>query len=227
MRLTTFIICLLAPMIIFGQTERKKGPIEIINPPVSQDRFIFELHNDMFLEIPGNMDIRPWSPGVNAHIMYDYPLGKSVMSFAWGYGFSSFNLHTNGEFERDGLSPDEFVRFYPFPENYEYKKNKVSANFLEIPIEFRLRTRGDRPFKMSVGGKVGYLVNIHTKTRDDDGKRKFYQVPEINRWRYGVVGRIGIGRWSLFSFYSVSTFLLPDKGVELNPLTIGLSIALI
>jgi hypothetical protein len=207
------------------QTQSK--PRTLLDPPASQDRFIVELHNDMFLDSPEGMDVRGWSPGFNAYVMYDYPFGESPVSFAWGYGFSSFNVHLNGNFVRDTTSVAEFVEFMPFDENYDYDKHKISANFIEVPLEFRLRTRGSSPFKISVGGKVGYLVNIHTKTIDDDGKRKFYQIPEINRLRYGLVGRIGVGRFSAYGFYALSTFLNDGKGVELTPITLGISIALL
>lgn len=215
----------LSALLSFSQD--KSSPRTLIDAPATQDRFIIELHNDMFLETPPGMDVRPWSPGINAYVMYDYAFTEeSVLSFAWGYGFSSFNIHCNGQFQRDN-TPEEYVRFIPFPENYSWDKNKFSANYLEIPVEFRLRTKHQSPFKISLGGKVGYLVNIHTKTIDEDGKRKFYQLPEINKLRYGATAKIGVGRWSLFGFYSVSPFLNEGEGVPLNAFTAGISIALL
>lgn len=223
-RLIFFILFLFA---LSAQAQDSIDSESSAEPMYIKDRLTIELHNDLFLDTPEGMEVRPWSPGVNAYVMYDYNLIKNVVSFAWGYGFSSFNVHLNGNFERDTLTSSEFVRFEPFGDNYGWEKHKLSANFLEIPVEFRLRTRGRTPFKISLGGKVGYLVNIHTKTIDDDGKRKLYQVPEINRWRYGLYGKIGLGRLSLSGFYSLSTFLNEGEGVELIPLTIGLSIALL
>lgn len=201
-------------------------PDSVVVERYIQDRLIVELHNDLFLETPPGMEVRPWSPGINAYVLNDYPIGESPISFAVGLGFSSFNVHLNGNFERDTLSSNEFVRFQPFAENYNWDKHKISANYLEIPLELRLRTRGGSPFKLSIGGKVGYLVNVHTKTIDDDGKRKFYDVPEINRWRYGLCAKLGVGRLSINGFYSLSTFLNEGAGTELIPITIGLSLAI-
>ena len=45
-------------------------------PPTGQDRFIVEFHNDGFLNLAPGMEIRPYSPGINAHIFYDYPFAK-------------------------------------------------------------------------------------------------------------------------------------------------------
>jgi hypothetical protein len=209
-----------------SKVEESRGMRALIEPPVSQDRFIFELQTGMFLAPVAGMEIRPWSPGLNAYIMYDYQLGKSPISFAWGYGFSSFNIHINGRFIEDTLQTG-FVNFQPFSDDYSWKKNKISVNFLEIPIEFRLRTRTQSIFKISLGGKFGYAVNIHTKTVDDEGKRKFYQVPELNRFRYGLTARIGVGRFSAYGFYSLSPFLKHNRGTELTPVAIGLTIQLL
>lgn len=219
--------CLFSFHAFAQENASQSKPRTLLDPPATQDRFIVELHNDMFLDAPDGMDIRLWSPGFNAYVMYDYTISESVLSFAWGYGFSSFNIHLNGNFTRDTTGVSEFVDFTPFEDSYSYDKHKISANFIELPIELRLRTRGSSPFKLSVGGKIGYLVNIHTKTIDGDGKRKFYQLPEINRLRYGLVGRIGVGRFSAFGFYALSTFLNEDRGVELTPITVGISIALL
>jgi hypothetical protein len=158
--------------------------------------------------------------------MYDYPFGNSPISFAWGYGFSSFNIHHNGEFDRDSLN-NGFVIFQAYSPGYSYKKNKLSANYLEVPIEFRVRTKGKNNFKLYLGAKAGYLVNIHTKVVDDDGKRKYYQVPETSRLRYGATVRLGMNQVALFGCYSFTPFLKENKGVELIPITLGLSFFLI
>lgn len=208
----------------FSQIENK--PVRPWRAPTGQDRFIIELHNDAFLQTADSMEIQLYSPGFDAHIMYDYPFSeRSIFSFAWGYGFSSFNIHHNGSFEADESTGDTFFR--PLPENYSYRKNKVSVNFVEVPIEFRLRTRGLKQFKMAFGAKVGYVVNVHTKIVDDGGKRKYYQLPNLLRYRYGLSAKIGVGRFNLSGFYSLSPFLEEGRGPELVPFSLGLSVVLL
>lgn len=223
MKHIVLLLCMLMPFLGLSQSNQRQGPL---NAPAGQDRFLLDFHNDLFLTLAPGMEIRPYSPGINASIMYDYPFGTSAISFAWGYGFSSFNIHHNGRFDRD-VEEEGFVKFYPYPDGYEYAKNKLSANFVEIPIELRLRTKGNNKFKLYLGGKVGYLVNIHTKIIDEDGKRKYYQLPETSRLRYGATARIGMNRIALFGFYSFSPFLKENKGVELIPVTVGLTFFLI
>lgn len=203
-------------------TPRQKVPWR---PPTGQDRFIVEFHNDGFLDLAPGMETRAYSPGINAYILYDYPFTeKSIFSFAWGYGFSSFNVHHNGEFLEDSLKMTNFV---PFPDDYDYSKNKVSNNFLEIPIELRIRTRGLRQFKMALGAKAGYVVNVHTKIIDDGGKRKAYQIPNLLKYRYGLTAKIGVGRFMLHGFYSLTPFLEEGTGPELIPFTVGFRVNLL
>lgn len=207
-----------------GQIESK--PVLPWRAPTGQDRFIIELHNDAFLGSTDSMEIKLYSPGFDAHIMYDYPFSQNgTFSFAWGYGFSSFNIHHNGNFEKEENSGDTFFR--PLPQNYSYRKNKVSVNFIEVPLELRFRTRGMRQFKMAVGAKVGYVVNVHTKIVDDGGKRKYYQLPNLMRYRYGLSAKIGVGRFNLSGFYSLSPFLEEGRGPELVPFSLGLSLVLL
>ena len=218
--LIVFGICLSAQT--SDDASRQKLPWR---PPTGQDRFIVEFHNDGFLNLAPEMETRPYSPGINAHIFYDYPFAKkSIFSFAWGYGFSSFNVHHNGEFLEDSLKITQFV---PFPKDYNYSKNKASNNFLEIPIELRIRTRGLRQFKMAFGAKAGYVVNVHTKIIDDGGKRKAYQIPNLMKYRYGLTAKIGVGRFMLHGFYSLTPFLEENNGPELIPFTLGCRVNLL
>lgn len=222
--LTVFLVAF--AMNISAQTtddaQRQRVPWR---PPTGQDRFIVEFHNDGFLNLPPGMETRAYSPGINAYIFYDFPFTeKSIFSFAWGYGFSSFNVHHNGEFLEDSLKMTNFV---PFSDDYDYSKNKVSKNFLEIPVELRIRTRGLRQFKMAFGAKVGYVVSAHTKIIDDGGKRKAYQVPNLQKYRYGLTAKVGVGRFMLNGFYSLTPFLEEGQGPELIPFTLGFRINLL
>lgn len=202
-------------------------PTEVWNPPIGQDRFLLSFNNDMWLDVPEGVELRPYSPGISTHIMYDYRFGKSPISFAWGYGFSSHNVHSNAAFVTDSLNGDEFIKLVPFDNSYSYKKNKLSTNYVEIPLELRLRTKGDNQFKLYLGGKVGYLVSAHTKTKDNDGKRKFYGMDNINELQYGVTAKIGLNMIALSGYYALTPLLEEGKGDQFTPISIGLTFFLL
>lgn len=187
-----------------------------------KDRLFLEPHLDRWLEVPEGIEQRTWSLGFDASFLWDIPFGNSPMSFGIGIGVSSFNVHHNGQFaENDSLNVTEFT---PFPDDYEYDKNKLSLNYLELPLELRLRTKGKQPFRFTVGAKVGWLFDAHTKTKDDEGTRKFKQVANTLPYRYGVFGRVGYSWFSLVGFYSLSPVFEDGKGPELVPISFGVSI---
>jgi hypothetical protein len=221
------IVALLAPFISLAQEDDRDVKARPWQPPVSQDRFILDFNNDMWLEYPDSIETRPYSLGIGSYIMYDYIIGKSPISFAWGYGFSSHNIHHNGVFVEDSLDGKPYTKLLPLPSDYDYKKNKLAATYVEVPIELRFRTRGSSPFKLYLGGRVGYLVNLHSKTKDDDGKRKFYGLEGQDRLRYGLTGRIGVGQININCFYGLSTLLLEGEGDRIVPWSLGLSIFLL
>jgi hypothetical protein len=192
-----------------------------------EDKVLLELTNDMWLDLPEGVELRTLSLGFKAYFFTDYTFGReSIFSFAWGFGISADNVHSNAawvqdEFE-DGTTGDQVLT--PFDENYEYEKNKFVTTYLELPIELRLITKGRSPFKWAVGFRVGYLLSDHQKIIDPEGKRKFYNFEHVNRLRYGVNTRIGIGRVALTGFYSLVPLIEEGKGSEVIPISIGLSV---
>lgn len=212
---------------------------DLLTTPVTQDRFVVQFTNDMWLDAPDSVEFRNVSLGFSAYIMHDYAFGESALSFAWGYGFSSHNIHSNGEFRTDTLEGTAQSIFRPFPENYSYRKNKLSVNYLEIPIELRLRTgkRKERKtwdyqaekesvgpqFNMAIGARIGYSINVHTKTIDDAGKRKFYGVDYLQPLRYGLTARIGFGSIALTGFYSLTPLIKEGRGTQVIPVSVGVA----
>ncbi len=195
------------------------------------DLLIVDIHHGMFASPAPGMQTELGLPGMNIYAMKNVQLGPSRKFYlGWGLGFSAFNVHLNGQFAKfDDFTagPLYNVFFAPFAQGYEYQSNRVTAHFAEIPLEFRFRTNHLRPFKFSLGATVGYAFNTFTTTKDSDGRRRIYDVEGVQRLRYGLTGRMGVGRWSVFGFYSLSTFLQPDELLRLTPVTLGLNIQLI
>ena len=192
------------------------------------DKIVLEITNDMWLDVPSGVELRPYSPGFKAYFFSDYTFGReSIFSFAWGFGVSADNVHSNAalvqeEFE-DGTTGDQVLT--PFPEGYEYEKNKFVTTYLEIPIELRIITKGRSPFKWAVGFRVGYLVSDHQKIIDPEGKRKFYNFEHVTTFRYGLSTRIGVGKVALTGFYSLTPLIEDGKGSdEVIPISVGLAI---
>jgi hypothetical protein len=219
MRLILLGYLLLAAICGIGQSNQSKPPFI----PQARDRFVMDLHNDFLMRAPENLNVRPWSPGFNAALMFDYPIQKSFFSIAFGVGFSSFNLHTKGFFYR---TYDNKIQFIELPTT-TYEKNKLSVNFVEVPVELRIRTKSESPFKIYLGGTIGYAVNTHTKIIDIDGKRKFFDIWGLEKLRYCGTVRVGKGRIAAYGFFSFSPLFRLENAPLWNPSGIGLSFYLI
>ena len=226
MRLARHISLLIAVMLsvsAWAQQKDKQEPKDTYVPRKSDRLFIEPVLNN-WLEVPDGIEVRTYSLGFDISYLWDIRFGTSNFSFAPGVGFSSHNVHHNGQFLEVDSAGSSFTDLQPFPSSYSYKKNKLSMNYLEVPLELRFRTNGYNPFRLTAGFKIGVLVDAHTKTKDDDGTHKFKPLPNTLPYRYGVFGRIGYSWFNIVGFYSLTNVFEDGKGVELTPISLGISI---
>jgi hypothetical protein len=158
-----FIVLLLTGVPSFSQTEEPK-PKKIADP---KDRIVVDFNYDSFTHLPKGISQKPYSLGGNVYFIWDYPVGYGPISLAFGAGFSTHDVHTNGKivYSVDG----EYTSFVPI--TTKYNTNKLSCNYFEIPLELRMRTRGDHDFLIYLGFKTGYAFNVQSKFEDADGKK--------------------------------------------------------
>lgn len=114
-------------------------------------------------------------------------------------------------------------------------KSQLIANYIDAPMELRFSTNPydpSRSFKVAVGFRPGILVSSFTKLKYDvDGETrqlKNKQPWNLNNFRYGVYGRIGVGNFNFFGYYNLSTYFKEGKGIQgkdVNVLTVGISLA--
>lgn len=217
-----FILFLFIGNSFFAQTTdvTEKPPKKIADP---KDHIVVDFSFDSYRNWPTGISQKPYSLGGNAYLMWDYPFGYGPFSVAVGAGFSTHDVHTNGQitYSIDG----KYTSFVPL--TVKYNTNKFSMNYIEIPVELRLRTRGEKSFKMTIGGKIGYAYNVHTKYADADGKIKVYRIKNIDPLRYGVTFRIGYNKFNLQGFYALSEIFKKGRGEPgMTPYSIGIGMLL-
>lgn len=205
---------------------------QTVNPPAEEttkkiadpkDHIVVDFSFDSYRNFPNGISQKPYSLGGNAYLMWDYPFGYGPFSFAVGAGFSTHDVHTNGKitYSIDG----KYTSFVPI--TTKYKTNKFSCNYMEVPIELRIRTRGEKSFKLAIGGKIGYAYNVHTKYEDVDGKIKVYKIKNIDPLRYGVTFRIGYNKFNIQAFYALSELFKKGNGEpKMTPYSIGVGLLL-
>lgn len=215
-----FLLFFFIGFVAISQTTEEEAPKKIKE---RKDRIVADFSYDGWLNMPKGIKQKPFSLGGNAYFMWDYPVGYGPFSLTFGVGMSTHNVHSNGRitYSIDG----KYTTIEPITTNY--RRNKLSCTYIEVPFGLRLRTGDGHKFKMSIGGKVGYLVDAHTKVIDDDGKRKIYWIKNLNPIRYGVTFRIGYDKITLQGFYSLSELFNKNRGEpNMIPFSCGIGILL-
>jgi hypothetical protein len=225
------------------ESEEEKEPFSInTSAGGSRDRLILELNWNTWINTPDSLNVQGKSRGFNFYFFYDIRLGTDNVSLAPGFGLANSNIFHESflNVNIDTLSPNfGNTEIAPFASNLDYKKNKISLTYLEIPVELRFRTNPNskgKHFKVAAGFKGGLLINSHTKyvgtdTRatalpgnTDYVKYKEARIMNLESYRYGVTGRIGYGAVNLHAFYGLSNVFQAGQGPEAQTLEIGLSI---
>jgi len=207
--------------------NKKDGEFELKNYKSDpNDRLIIEINHTGWLNLPpGIIQDNSKCFGANVSLMFDKPIGNSPFSFGYGIGFFSHNFHSNADliYTKDSIGTGFTTQLQPFQRTVTL--NRFAQKILEIPIEFRFRTKTDRQFKIHVGGKIGYVVNDFRTVKDNDGKLRIYDVKNINPIRYGINFRIGFEQFALTASYYFTEIFKKDKGpAGIIPYSVGIAI---
>jgi hypothetical protein len=192
------------------------------------------------------------------NLYYHYPIRIAESKFSYnpgaGFSFERFkftNNYTlmpqpdaNGAYFFDNPSSTSLGTnsSIAFLQNSHIKKSMLVANYFDLmPVEFRFDTNPkdrSRSFNISVGARVGFLIESHTKIKySSNGVNGIYKDKQshgLNPIRYGFYTRVGIGNFNWFWQYNLSTYFATDKGplntindtnhTNMNTMTIGISV---
>lgn len=168
------------------------------------------------------------SRAVNIYYLYHIPFGdQSSFSInpGIGIGVENYNFKDPITLRTDdgqtNVEPIEDV-IGELNDITDMRKSKLSVSYLDIPVELRFHTNKvnhDRGFRAAIGGRIGVLFDAHTKVKyevDDDHMKKFKMKENfsLNRIRYGISGRLGLGAFSVFYYQNLSPLFQKDKGPE-------------
>ncbi len=197
-------------------------------------------YNSWIGDVAPRMIISPFSMGVDLYAMQTL-LGKdNFISMAVGGGLSVQNIKSNS-----GLYSSDSSIFKVIPKELNYKTNKLSTVFVDLPIEFRFRIRPNprdkagivrkRNLRCAIGFKIGYNIQNYIKYEGQDYRElnysnnikfKEYNLRNILPYRYGIYCRVGVGSFSLHAYYALTKFFEKEKGPSIRPFSIGLSVTI-
>ncbi|MCY7408728.1 MAG: PorT family protein, partial [Chitinophagales bacterium] len=119
----------------------------------------------------------------------------------------------------------------PYSDTLDILKNKFSASYLDVPLEFRIRIKPDQKgknFWIAPGFRAGILVSDfwklkYTESNGDISKSKVYGIANIEKFHYGISLRAGYYKFGIYSFLALNNLFEKDKGPELTPFSLGIT----
>ncbi|MBX9852221.1 MAG: PorT family protein [Cytophagaceae bacterium] len=198
---------------------------------------ILDIGFNQYMDNPGEMDLDfTKSKVVNFSNYWALAFGKSNFSIASGLGLGLENYSFDDKSLRLSSYNDSLVLLNVpqlSPPFYHFKKSKLSANYLDIPVELRFETekKPGSSFRIAVGGKFGLLFDGHTKAKyvnlanDETIKEKFHNNFGLRKFRYGLTARIGYGAINFFGYYSLTTLFEEGNGPQVTPYMLGISLS--
>lgn len=158
------------------------------------------------MKVPDSINPRAINQGVDVFIHYMFPI-KGHLSFFIGGGIGAHNFYNQallgvGEYNYYGkpLIEDENVSyFYNVPKKVgsntiDVKKSKLSITYIDVPFGFQYKSSSK--IHGTIGFKVGWSLNEHTKYKGTDlagsgtqVKEKSLMLRNLDNFHYGPVCR--------------------------------------
>lgn len=229
-----FIIYLIVFISISGFTQRKNSYGQNIEM-FKADRVILTFNYLKWEQLPAEIDLYGLNRGFYLGYFLDNPIGGSRLSFAFGGSITSNNLYSDALpsylVEAQCVS-NGFIKIKDICSSTTYfKTNKMTFNYIGIPIELRLRLGKNEYWKLSAGFDIGYLMsnyikyegnNVFLKTSESI-KIKQFNIKDVNHIRYGASLRMSYNRFGLRIYYPLST-TFKNTISTFFPIEIGLSL---
>jgi hypothetical protein len=217
-----FIVCMFLSSVVSAQDSIQKAPVFFQR----EDLAVFSLTSDNWTGLPDGIDSKPFrSRGFSFLFMTEAMNTSHNIGVGAGLGFMSQNVHTNAYIIDSGSAS----YLSPIPDSAGLEWNKLSTNFITGAVELRLRTNENNKgehFKLSLGFQAGYLLQSHKKYEDKNGKYKTYDIAHLNKFQYGIEGRIGYNKIAINGYYSLVPVFEDGEGPEMFPYSIGISLTL-
>ena len=193
------------------------------------------LNNNYELQLPNDglfMELNT-SKSVEFSINFaekSFSLYKNRLGLVTGMGIKWNNYHFDNNIKLDpSLTPLGAENIDP--DSINYAKNKLGVTYLTVPLllEYQIPVgKKSKPIYLSTGVIGGLKIGSRTKQEysiagkeyEDKTKEDF----NLSPYTYAVTARLGYKNINVFANYSMVSLFEKNKGPELYPLTIGISL---
>ena len=162
------------------------------------------------------------SININWHIFrHRLPLQKRKLGLEYGLTLA----WNDYKFSNDFIIDEDADDFITTPTEEDLKKNKLKTTFLEVPLMLTWTPGKRQSYFISAGAYAGVLIGSKQKIKTEGGsKSKFHDDFNLNKFRYGLEARLGLGAITFYAQYSLQELFESGQGPEIYPLNIGISL---
>jgi len=170
------------------------------------------------------------SIGVNLNV---FELNANIINNRFGI-VSGIGLQWNNyRFDDNVVLVPDSITIYGYHDNSidSYIKSKLVESWVRVPLflEYQTAQKKWKQFHFAVGGVFGYKIGSHSKqvhfADGDRNKPKVYNDFYLNPIKLDAEVRIGWGPINLFASYALTQMFKENKGPELYPYTVGITLA--
>lgn len=237
---TSFILILLFPFILFGQKEydteiepkSRPGIFYYLTwktsnkpKPRKYDRVIFDIYYSGALSPQNITNPSAVNVGLSTNFMNEFALNKkNTVSIGTGIGLSTTKVNLSSNLL---LGPNHTIQCFPST-NSDYQKNSLNGFNVNIPIEFRFKSKGWSHYKIHIGGRVGYQMRLREKYFYEDKERNYLTSLKSGAQNitYSIHTRVGIRNYSIYASYHLNPLFKQLESPKINWFQIGCSISL-
>jgi len=191
------------------------------------DRLMFDITYNDWIGDRKTFKMQGPSMGMNVSWLFEIPLVKNnLVSLAVGPSYGFYHLKHDLPIAYN----NDITTFGDLTDQGYFGDRKLVGNQIGIPLELRLRTKGWRHFKIHLGGKIAYQINLFEKARFEQNneliKEKYKSADDVQRLVYAAHIRLGIRNFALYGSYNFSPFYSNSASTQLHLLQLGLTVSL-
>lgn len=167
--------------------------------------------SDLKLKLGASRNINLW------FVMDEAPLIKKVLRLQYGFGVELNNYFLDSRNVYIAKNPT-----YVYATTTPYKKAKLAADYLSIPLLLKLNLtphRKNDPFTIAGGVSGGFLYSARFKTKNSGDISKIRSDFDLERFKFSYVGELGLGPIKLYGSYAMKDMFKNE--LNMTPYTVG------
>lgn len=218
MRKIGYVICF-----ICCSTNLSAQEVNTFDVNYLEDQVYLSLTYNILIKKPDSITQNGLSGGISFGFIKDIPL-NSKRNFGLGIGLG---YAYNAYIQNLKISIQNQTTIFEQAQNYN--TNRIRIHSVEVPFEFRFRNSTPEKYRfwrIYGGVKVSYLFSVKTIYEDEIDTITTNNIPEFNRFQYGLILATGYSTWNVHVYYGLNPLFkdveFNGKNLDINNFKIGL-----